>query len=333
MVDALGGVEVCVPPGPGYHDHYSHLNLSPGKHLLKYNQALAYVRTRHGVGSGANAGGDLPRIQLQQAFISSAVQKVQSNGLLSNLPSLYSVAKTATKALTVDDGLGSPNSLVHLAESLMHLRSGNVSLITLPTTMDTYPGLQAHLMALQPQDDVLYQMIRTGQVWHGQLPVERYAKVSVRVLNGTGQTGLASRTAAKLRALGFDVSGVGNAASTATTTVDYAGLDQADSAYTLMTALKSFPAGNNTIAEPASQVGQPGVVTLTLGTDFAGVNPPAAPATHRARHHGKAAKNGSGSAPAVSTAVRNGPGAVQSRNAGASICSGLPPAYNHSATG
>jgi len=329
MVDSIGGVEVCVPPGPGYHDHYSHLNLSPGKHLVTYNQALAYVRTRHGVGSGADAGGDLPRIQLQQAFISSVVQKVQSNGLFSNLPSLYGVAKTATKALTVDDGLGSVSSLMHLAESLTHLKSRNVSLITLPTTMDTYPGLQEHLMAVQPQDDVLYQMIRTGQVWHGHLPVEPYAKVAVRVLNGTGQTGLAKRTAARLRALGFDVTGIGNAASTTTTTVDYAGLDQADDAYTLMTALKSFPAGQNTLAEPASQAGGPGVVTLTLGTDFAGVNPAAAPATHRASRHRKAAS----STPAVSEAVQNGPGSVQSRNAGASICSGLPPAYNPAAAG
>ena len=328
MVDSIGGVEVCVPPGPGYHDRYSHLNLSPGKHLLKYNQALAYVRTRHGVGSGADAGGDLPRIQLQQAFISSIVQKIQSNGLLGNLPALYSVAKTATKALTVDDGLGSVSSLMHLAGSLTHLKSKNVSLITLPTTMDTYPGLQEHLMAVQPQDDVLFQMIRTGQLWHGQLPVEPYAKVEVRVLNGTGQTGLAARTAAKLRKLGFDVTGIGNAAATTTTTVDYAGLDQADDAYTLMTALKSFPAGQNTLTEPASQVGKPGVVTLTLGTDFSGVDPSA-----RATHRGKSAKSKSSSTPAVSVADRNGPGAVQSRNAGASICSGLPPAYNPSATG
>jgi len=329
MVDALGGVEVCVPPGPGYHDHYSHLNLSPGKHLLKYNQALAYVRTRHGVGDG----GDLPRIELQQAFISSVVQKVNKQGVLSNVPQLLSIADTATKALTVDQGLGSVSELMSLARSLVHLKSRNVSLITLPTTTDTYPGLQEHLMAVQPQDDVLYQMLRTGQVWGGQLPVENYAKVQVRVLNGTGQTGLAAQTEAKLRKLGFDVTGIGNAASTTTTTVDYAGLDQADGAYTLMTELKSFPAGQNTLAEPGSQVGTPGVVTLTLGTDFAGVKAPAAPATRRARHHGKAAKSGTGSVPAVSAAVQNGPGAVQSRNAGASICSGLPAASNPSATG
>ena len=47
MVDAIGGVEVCVPPG-GYRDRWSGLRLSGGKHLLSYDQALAYVRTRLG---------------------------------------------------------------------------------------------------------------------------------------------------------------------------------------------------------------------------------------------------------------------------------------------
>ena len=328
MVDSLGGVEVCVPPGPGYHDSYSHLNLSPGTHLVTYNQALAYVRTRHGVGAGAEAGGDLARIQLQQAFISSVVQKVQSEGLLSNLPELYSIARTATKALTVDQGLGSVSSLARLGESLTHLSSRNVSLITLPTTEDTYPGLEEHLMAVEPQDDVLFQLVRTGQAWHGQLPVLPYHKVQVRVLNGTGQTGLAAQTAASLRKLGFDVTGIGNAATTSTTTVDYAGLDQADSAYTLMTALTSFPAGQNTLAEPTQQVGQPGAVTLTLGSDFNGVNTAATQVTHRARHGKRAARRGGDDALTPSKAIQDGPGAVQSRNGGASICSGLPPAYN-----
>lgn len=341
MVDTLGGVEVCVPPGPGYHDKYSNLNLSPGLHLLKYNQALAYVRTRHGVGSGSDAGGDLPRIQLQQAFISSVAQKIQSSGLLSNASALLGIAQTATKALTVDESLGSVTSLLRLAESLAHLKSKNISLITLPTTPDTYdyPTYDQHLMAVQPQDDVLYQMIRTGQAWHGHLPVQPDRTVQVRVLNGTGQPGLARRVEARLRKLGFDVTATGDTTATATTTVDYAGLTQADSAYTLMTALTSFPAGQNTLAEPAWQAGTAGPVTLILGTNFAGVNAPApAPAaTANAAASAKGAKgakrkrghsSGTGDTPAVSTSgAGSGPGSVQSRNAGASICSGLPPAY------
>ena len=329
MVDTLGGVEVCVPPGPGYHDGYSHLNLRPGTHVLKYNQALAYVRTRHGVGSGADAGGDLPRIELQQAFISSVVQKVSSEGLLSNIPDLLNIADTATKALTVDQGLGSATSLLHLAESLAHLKSRNVTLITLPTAADTfdYPQYDQHLMAVQPQDDVLFQMIRTGQVWYGHLPTEPASTVQVRVLNATGRSGLAATTAAALRKLGFDVVGIGDAPYTATTTVNYAGLTQADGAYTVMTALKTFPAGVNTLAEPAWQVGTAGPVTLTLGADFAGVTARAAPKAKAS----KPASSPSASGPAASSQPA-GP-AIQSRNAGASICSGLPPAYTPGALG
>ena len=194
MVGQLGGVEVCVPPGPGYHDRATNLNLRPGKHLLNYTQALQYVRERHGIGSGADAGGDLPRIELQQSFISSVVQKVNSTGLLSDVPSLLRIAGTATKALTVDQGLGSTTSLLRLAESLAHLKSKNVTLITMPSTTDTYdyPNYTTHLMTVQPQDDVLFQMIRTGQAWTGRLPVQPHASVQVRVVNATGQSGLAA---------------------------------------------------------------------------------------------------------------------------------------------
>ena len=313
MVDAIGGVEVCVPKG-GYHDPKSHISLGPGRHLLKYTKALDYVRTRDSLG-GPDAGGDLPRIKLQQAFISSIIQKVNQQGLLSNARQLLSIANTATKALTVDQGLGSATALLGIARSLVHLKSRNVSLLTLPTTADTYhyPTYAQHLMAVQPQDDVLYQLLRTGQVWHGHLPVQPYSTVSVRVLNATGQPRLASRTAASLRKLGFKVVGVGNSAATSTTTVDFAGLTQADGAYTLMTALKSFPAGQNTLAEPASQIGKPGPVTLILGTNFTGVNP-------SATHKSASKKAGSGK----KGAGNSSPGAVQSRNAAANICSGLP---------
>jgi len=318
MVGQLGGVEVCVPPGPGYHDTATNLNLSPGKHLLDYGQALQYVRDRHGVGNGADAGGDLPRIELQQAFISSVVQKVNSTGLLTDIPSLLGIADTATRALTVDQGLGSTSSLLRLAESMAHLKSRNVTLITMPSTVDTfdYPTYDEHLMTVEPQDDVLFQMIRTDQAWQGGLPTQPNASVQVHVLNATGQPGLATKTRASLRQLGFDVVSVGDAPYSSTTTVDYAGEAQSDSAYTLMTALHTFPAGQNTLAEPASQIGTPGPVTLILGANFAGVNPPPAPSP------GKSGKPGHVSA----TAGQTNPGGIQTRNAGASICSGLPPA-------
>jgi LCP family protein required for cell wall assembly len=320
MVDVLGGVEVCVPPG-GYHDPWSRLNLTGGKHLLTYNQALAYVRTRHGVSAEGDTGGDLPRILLQQAFISSVIQKVNSQGILSNSLQLLKIADTATRALTVDQGLASATKLLGLARTLVHLRARNVTLITMPTVLDTNPAELGRLLPQQPQDDVIFQMMVDGQRWHGQLPTQPFGKVKVQVLNGAGPAGLAGQTARKLRKLGFNVVSVGNTAPTATTTVTYSGTAQADSAYTVMTALKAPPAAQNLLTEPAPQTGRAGPVTLILGADFAGVSPPAAPqpaakAGHH-KHHKPAARS-PGSA--------SGPGTVQSRNAGASICSSLPAA-------
>jgi LCP family protein required for cell wall assembly len=244
MVGELGGVEVCVPPGPGYHDAAANLNLSPGLHWVDYSDALAYVRQRHDLG-GPDAGGDLPRIEVQQAFVSSVIQKVNSESLLTNIPQLLSIASTATQNVTVDQGLGSVSDLMHLAESLAHLKAKNVSLITMPTTTDTYdyPAYDQHLMPVEPQDDVLFQLIATGQPWTGSLPTAPASSVQVQVLNGTGQSGLAAETASQLRALGFDVVATGDAPSTYTTTVSYAGLAQADSAYTPGAALNKLPTG------------------------------------------------------------------------------------------
>jgi LCP family protein required for cell wall assembly len=317
MVDAIGGVEVCVPPG-GYHDPFSRLNLSGGKHLLTYDQALAYVRTRHGVSAEGDTGGDLPRIMLQQAFISSVIQKVNGQGILSNSVQLLKIADTATRALTVDQGLDSVTKLLGLARTLAHLRARHVTLITMPTVPDPNPADPGRLLPEQPQDDVIFQMITDGQRWHGRLPTLPPGRVKVRVLNGAGITGLAGQTASRLRKLGFDVTGIGDTAAASATTVSYSGTAQADSAYTLMTALRATPAAQNLLPEPAPQTGAAGPVTLIIGSDWVGVDRPAPP--HRAAGAGHAR-------PGRPAAGRQGSsGAIQTRNAGASICSGLPAA-------
>jgi hypothetical protein len=125
------------------------------------------------------------------------------------------------------------------------------------------------------------------------------------------------------------VTRVGNAAPTATTTVNCSGTVRADGAYTLMEALKRAPYAQNLLAEPTPQTGTPGPVSLILGSDFAGVNRPARGASETSKTstttktaHAKP----SPSAPvhSFSSTNLNSPGFVQARNAGASICSGLP---------
>jgi hypothetical protein len=179
---------------------------------------------------------------------------------------------------------------------------------------------------------VLFQIIRTGLPWSGALPVQAYNSVQVKVVNATGQTGLAARTAQQLTQLGFNaVAEPGGAPYTSTTSVQYAGTAQADSAYTLMTALNSFPAGENTVpADAPDKVGSPGTVTLVLGGNFTGVQAPkpTQPAPSPTTSQGKGSSSTGSTVTAVNPAPSTGASAVQSRNAGASICSGLPPAYS-----
>jgi LCP family protein required for cell wall assembly len=296
MVNVIGGVEVCVPE-PGYDDPYSHLHLSAGRHLIKGDQALAFVRTRHGVGDGS----DLGRIELQQEFMSSLIQKIKSQGTLGDPAKVLGIAEAATQALTVDPGLGSVDKLAELGYSLRNLHSNDVTFMTMPTIED--PANINRLLPEQPEDDIIFQMLKRDTTWSGHLPAPAASHVKLTVLNGTGISSLASQTAASLGKLGFDVTSVGNAPPTATTTVTYGSTGKAGDAYTLMGALTQAPAIQDDVGSQ---------LTLILGSDFDGVNPPPKPAAHRKHSRSK------------SSATQQA--AVQTRNASANICSGMPPA-------
>ena len=95
--------------------------------------------------------------------------------------------------------------------------------------------------------------------------------------------------------------------------MSYSGIAQADAAYTVMTALTKFPAGQNLLVEPAPQTGTPGPVTLTLGTDFAGVKAPAAQTAElaRARKPGKKSPGSGSTSTVLSTGGQDGPNAFR----------------------
>jgi LCP family protein required for cell wall assembly len=163
MTDALGGVQVCVP-APGIHDWRSRLNISAGLHVISGDEALAFVRDRHGIGNG----GDLGRIQMQQMFVSSLIKKVMSAGTLSDPLTLYRLADAATRSLTTDPGLGSVQALLGLAESLRSLKLSHITFVTLPTKPD--PANVDRLIAYEPSASAVWQLLREDLSWNGSLP-------------------------------------------------------------------------------------------------------------------------------------------------------------------
>jgi LCP family protein required for cell wall assembly len=296
-IDAVGGVEVCLKQPVD--DPFSHLKLAAGRHFITGNEALEFVRTRHGVGNG----GDLGRIELQQEFISSLMQKVEHQNLLDDPITLLKLADVATRDVTVDTGLGSVSALLKQAYGLRDLKTSDVTFVTMPTVAD--PLNTDRLLPEYPEDDIVWQMLRHDQAWDGRLPTPKLATVDVTVLNGTSQGGLAAGAAKALRTLGFHVVRVANApAYTDATTVSYTGAGQAEGAYALMSALKVVPTGANA---------GPPTITLTIGTNFGGVRT-------------KSLGISNNPDTSVGAAQQDGTSysVVQTRSAAANICSGLP---------
>jgi LCP family protein required for cell wall assembly len=126
VVNALNGVPLTTLRA--INDPMSHLDLPAGTHTLNGDQALGLVRTRHGVADGS----DLGRIELQQAFMKALVDRISRLGVLGDPTKLFSVADTATRAVTTDSGLGSVDKLMGLAQSVQHLSAGQVNTVTLP---------------------------------------------------------------------------------------------------------------------------------------------------------------------------------------------------------
>lgn len=130
MSNALGGVDVCV--AEPIDDSFTGLHLSAGSHSLEGSDALAFLRTRHGVGDGS----DLARISSQQVFLSALLRKVSSDGTLSNPITLYKLAGAALSNMTLSDGLARTRTLVGLAGALRGMSTANMLFVQYPVADD-----------------------------------------------------------------------------------------------------------------------------------------------------------------------------------------------------
>ncbi|MFC4033836.1 LCP family protein [Streptomyces polygonati] len=155
MVDAVGGVDVCV--AEPVHDSKAQLNLPAGLQKLNGEQALGYVRARESLGDGS----DTERMQRQQDFLASLVKKVRSDGVLLNPIKLYPLLSAATSSLTADPGLDSLNELYDLAHSIQQTPTGAIRFLTLP--QEPYAADHNRDQLKQPAADQLFAALRADQ--------------------------------------------------------------------------------------------------------------------------------------------------------------------------
>ncbi len=305
VINALGGVEVCLPTAirPSSYDH---LSLSPGRHFLYGYKALEFWRLREDFGLGS----DLQRIQRDQLLMVGLVQRILKSGVLHSLTKTYSIISAIVRAhaLTTDTGL-TPSKILQIGSSLSGISRKSVQFVEVPTV--AYPPNQNWVELDTTQDPKLFSAVahdvRLPKVHKGRQAKNgkgsggkgstapkllTASKVNVEVLNGSGVSGIAGATGTALTARGFHVVG---AASALTSTgapdfsyvqsvVEYGSTADLAAARTVAAQLRDVTLQLNT-AVPAGQV------TLILGLTFKAL---AAPHESQSQSPGNLAKQYSG---------------------------------------
>ena len=176
MVDAIGGVDVCIPfelADP----KYAKADFKPGPAVhLDGTRALTYVRLRYIL-----SGSDIARIKRQQTFVSAMVDKLVSAGTLTRPDRLYQFADALTRSITTDPDLAHVKDLVGLARQFRHIDLTRIRFVTLPNQGYAVPQTDArwgrvqilpaayHLMRLVSDDEPLGPFAR-GSVNAGGPP-------------------------------------------------------------------------------------------------------------------------------------------------------------------
>ncbi|MEU6039268.1 LCP family protein [Actinomadura sp. NPDC047616] len=200
VVDALGGVEICVDRP--VNDPRAELVLKAGKQTVKGEEALGYVRARYTLGNGS----DLERIERQQRFMASVVNKATSGEVLTDPAKTYKFLKAVTESVTTDDDLDL-SAMRKLAEGVRGMNAGQVRFVTVPVE-----GYAPDPNRVQWNDELakpLFEAIRHDS----ELPAEQPAaprpavpapkEVKVTVVDAGGKD--VGRVARQLKNRGFDV--------------------------------------------------------------------------------------------------------------------------------
>ncbi|WP_055480304.1 LCP family protein [Sphaerimonospora mesophila] len=261
MVDALGGVPVCIPQP--IHDTKALLDLPAGRQVLGGEQALGYVRARYSLGDGSDIG----RIQRQQMFLASMVKQAMSGETLTHPVKLFGFLDAATRSITTDPDL-TVGVMKELLTSARGLTAGQIRFVTTPWRYSiTHPG---RVEWVQPQAERLFKMVaadRIGKnVESGQQKIPK-SQIHVIVRNGAGRQGLATEVAAELEQRGYHIVKVETAAKPYARTFVRYGPNGEARASRLLRELKrprAFPA-------PAAQTQK---IILVLGADWPGMKLP-----------------------------------------------------------
>ncbi|MGW2310510.1 LCP family protein [Actinomadura luteofluorescens] len=252
IATAVGGVPVCVTAD--VHDKDSGLTLTKGRHRLKGEDALAYVRSRKGFGDGS----DTERIRRQQHFFGALAKEAMGAGVLTDPGRLNALLRATAESLTTDRGL-SVAAMLKIAQGMRDLDAGKLRFVTVPSV--AYPLNRNRLALSQPAADEFFDALRNDVVAPAPARAPGARPGKARVFNASGVEGRAAQVAAQLKDAGWQVAAVGNLGSRSRATVVHYGTGVEPQAR----ALAGLLPGARVVPRAKTP---PGVVDLVIGTGF-----------------------------------------------------------------
>ncbi|PYF95927.1 transcriptional attenuator, LytR family [Georgenia satyanarayanai] len=157
VVDALGGVPMCIPDP--IDDPKAKVQLEAGEQVLDGREALGFARARYTL----TGGSDINRIGRQQELVAAIAREALSKNLLTDLPKLYRFLDAATSTLTTGTDLGSIPTMAGLAYSIREIDLENI-------VFETMPHLPAgNRVVPAPEAEELWAALRDDEPIQGAL--------------------------------------------------------------------------------------------------------------------------------------------------------------------
>lgn len=201
LVDVMGGVPIYVEKDMAYDDNTAklHIHLQKGWKNLSGDEAHQYVRFRH------DELGDIGRVQRQQQFLRAAATSLLSPTTLTRAPQMLNTVRE-----NVSTNLRGAE-MMQLATFGAGLKRDQIKMVMLPGEFSAGRFAASYWLSNPAAAHDLGRRLLAGA---GQESVNDAAKgrIKLTVLNGTMRAGLASTAARSLRADGWNVWSVGDAA-------------------------------------------------------------------------------------------------------------------------
>ena len=134
MVDAIGGVPICLPTD--LHDDDTGLDVPAGAQVFDGTTAVQFARARHDIGDGSDTG----RITRQHDLMAAMTRSVLSQEVLTSPTALLRFAQAATSSLTASEGFRDLTDLTGFGLSLRNLQAERIVFASMPTEPDPRDG-------------------------------------------------------------------------------------------------------------------------------------------------------------------------------------------------